>query len=90
MSYPAGFWVGAGIPAGPRVNTFTECGCCGGYHRTDFTGDCREDAERFAELPDGAIDVSDDEAPADHGSTVRCERCGCDLHDGRCPEGCQQ
>jgi hypothetical protein len=24
-----------------------ECGCCGGYHRPEFSGDCREDAERF-------------------------------------------
>jgi len=24
-----------------------ECGCCGGYHRPDFHGDCRNDDERF-------------------------------------------
>ena len=24
-----------------------ECGCCGGYHRPQFSGDCRDDAERF-------------------------------------------
>ena len=23
------------------------CGCCGGYHFPSFTGDCREDWERF-------------------------------------------
>lgn len=24
-----------------------ECGCCGGFHRTNYDGDCRDDAERF-------------------------------------------
>jgi hypothetical protein len=24
-----------------------ECGCCSGYHRIGYTGDCRNDAERF-------------------------------------------
>jgi hypothetical protein len=24
-----------------------ECGCCGGYHRKGYTGDCRNNAERF-------------------------------------------
>ncbi len=24
-----------------------ECGCCGAYHRPEFDGDCRNDAERF-------------------------------------------
>jgi hypothetical protein len=52
---PVGFWKGAGIPKGRRVTTFVECGCCGAYHRTDFTGDCREDSERFDDLPDGAV-----------------------------------
>lgn len=27
---------------------FSECGCCGAYHRVEFNGDCRNDAERFA------------------------------------------
>lgn len=49
-----GFYVGAGIPEGPRVNTFVECGCCGAYHRTDFNGDCREDSERHWDLPKDA------------------------------------
>lgn len=26
---------------------FVECGCCGGYHTPDFTGDCRDDAHRY-------------------------------------------
>lgn len=56
-----GFWVGAGIPPGPRVNTFVECGGCGAYHRTDFTGDCREDSERFADLPEDAELIEEDE-----------------------------
>jgi hypothetical protein len=57
-----GFWRGAGIPKGPRVNTFIACGCCGAYHRTDFLGDCREDRERFYDLPEGAELVEDDNA----------------------------
>jgi hypothetical protein len=60
-----GFFVDAGIPKGPRSNTFEECGCCGSYHRSDFHGDCREDAERFApdEIPEDAevVDLEDDE-----------------------------
>lgn len=54
MTIGVGFFVGAGIPTGERVNTFIECGCCGAYHRTDFEGDCREDSERHWELPDDA------------------------------------
>ena len=27
--------------------TLEECGCCGYYHRADWPGDCRNDAERF-------------------------------------------
>jgi hypothetical protein len=30
------------------------CGCCSGYHRTAFMGDCRVDAERFADYDDAA------------------------------------
>lgn len=26
---------------------YRECGCCGHYHRMEFTGDCRENAHRF-------------------------------------------
>lgn len=55
-----GLLVGAGIPAGPRVNTFIECGCCGAYHRTDFHGDCREDSERYWDLPDDAVIVDEE------------------------------
>ena len=54
MQIGAGFFVGAGIPQGKRSNTFVECGCCGAYHRTDFNGDCRENSERFWDLPDDA------------------------------------
>jgi hypothetical protein len=54
MQIGAGFFVGAGVPKGERVNTFVECSCCGAYHRTDFTGDCREDSERYWDLPDDA------------------------------------
>lgn len=54
---PPGLLKGVGIPTGRRVNTFVECGCCGAYHRTDFTGDCREDAERYAEIPPEGVEV---------------------------------
>jgi hypothetical protein len=68
---PAGFWVGAGIPVGPRVNTFFACGCCASYHRTDFWGDCREDSERFHDVPSGAVIISsDEEAEADDPETL--------------------
>jgi hypothetical protein len=53
-----GFWKGAGIPQGPRVNVFVECGCCGAYHRGDFFGDCREDSERYFDVPDDAEFIS--------------------------------
>lgn len=26
---------------------YVECGCCGSYHKPGFTGDCRDDANRF-------------------------------------------
>lgn len=61
MTIGVGFFVGAGVPKGERVNTFIECGCCGAYHRTDFEGDCREDSERYWDLPDDAVIVSSDE-----------------------------
>jgi hypothetical protein len=57
LTIGVGFFVGAGIPKGERVNIFSECGCCGAYHRDDFCGDCREDSERyyFDTLPQDAI-----------------------------------
>lgn len=61
MTDPAGFWKGAGVPSGPRSNRFYECGGCGCYHREDFWGDCREDSERYPELPDGAEEIYWDE-----------------------------
>lgn len=30
-----------------RCSPLEECGLCGAYHRPDFDGDCRDDAERF-------------------------------------------
>lgn len=68
---PSGFWVGAGIPTGERVNAFVECGCCGAYHRTDFEGDCREDSERHWELPDDA-EIIYLEDQCDH-CTIDCD-----------------
>lgn len=29
-----------------------ECGSCGAYHRKDYWGDCRNDAQRFASPED--------------------------------------
>ena len=29
------------------VDHLEECGCCGGHHRPEYRGDCRNDAERF-------------------------------------------
>lgn len=57
-----------------RVNTFVECGCCGAYHRTDFAGDCREDSERYWDLPDNAeVVYLDDESNDDE--LIECD-CG--------------
>ena len=28
------------------------CGCCDSYHRLDYTGDCRNDAERIPSFED--------------------------------------
>lgn len=58
---PVGFWKGAGIPSGRRVTTFVECGCCSAFHRTDFYGDCREDSERYPDIPEGGTEVFDDD-----------------------------
>lgn len=55
-----GFWKGEGIPSGRRSTKFIECGCCGCFHRTDFAGDCREDSERFFEIPAGGEEVFED------------------------------
>lgn len=68
MQIGVGFYVGAGIPKGERVNTFVECGCCGAYHRTDFEGDCREDSERHYELPGNAVLIEE----CDH-CTIDCD-----------------
>lgn len=57
---PVGLFKGAGIPTGKRTNNFVECGCCGAYHRADFYGDCREDSERFDEIPTNGVEVFDD------------------------------
>lgn len=59
-----GFWKGDGIPSGERTNRYFECGCCGSFHREDFTGDCREDSERFPEVPEDGIDVTPECAQA--------------------------
>ena len=51
------------IPEGKRVNQFYECGCCNCFHRDDFWGDCREDSERYSDIPEGAIEIRYDEDP---------------------------
>jgi len=40
---------------------FYECGICGAFHRVGFDGDCRDDRERFATVPDGAEIVTMEE-----------------------------
>lgn len=57
-----GFFGGAGIPKGKRrSNIFVECGCCSHYHRSDFWGDCRENSERFSDVPSDALVITSDE-----------------------------
>ena len=46
-------------------NEFYECGCCSAYHRVDFYGDCRDDSERFLDLPFDAVIVDIDEPDYD-------------------------
>ena len=29
---------------------YMECGCCGHWHRSNYWGDCRNDAERFVSI----------------------------------------
>jgi hypothetical protein len=38
----------------PEGIGLVECGCCGCFHRRAYTGDCRNDAERFP-TPDPAV-----------------------------------
>lgn len=49
---------------------FVECGSCGHYHREDYWGDCRNDAERFRwdQLPINAavMDLEEQEDNARH------------------------
>jgi hypothetical protein len=39
-----------------RAQVFYQCGGCGAFHPASFTGDCRDDFNRFnaEDLPDGA------------------------------------
>lgn len=30
-----------------KAEEFVECGCCSAYHKKDYDGDCRNDAERY-------------------------------------------
>jgi hypothetical protein len=61
IMHGVGFWVGAGIPKGKRSRVYVECGCCGAYHRADFWGDCRENGERFYDVPVSARVITLDE-----------------------------
>jgi hypothetical protein len=36
----------------PNAIQIIECGCCGGMHRVNYFGDCRNDDERFADPED--------------------------------------
>src|ERR1700704_3280708 len=44
-------------------STYIECGCCGAYHRSTYYGDCRNDIERFDDIPPHAVIVSEKEVP---------------------------
>lgn len=35
-----------------KAVAYYDCGICGAMHRTDWHGDCREDAARFYEVPE--------------------------------------
>lgn len=45
----------AGLSTAPDAIRIVECGCCSSYHRADFKGDCRDDAERFADPEDAEV-----------------------------------
>lgn len=38
----------------PVIHIIYECGCCSHYHPWNWNGDCREDANRFADEYDYA------------------------------------
>lgn len=38
---------------------FVECGGCGAYHYAGFAGDCRDDANRFKDIPNGGVVLND-------------------------------
>jgi hypothetical protein len=44
------------------MKKYVECGSCGEYHRADYWGDCRNDAERFdyLQLEEMGFDVYED------------------------------
>lgn len=42
----------AGMSNDPNAVEIVECGCCNQYHRAAYHGDCRNDAERFADPED--------------------------------------
>ena len=50
-----------------ELEAFIECGCCSAWHRASFRGDCRNDAERFDDPPEGAplIELYEQSNPAD-------------------------
>src|SRR4030095_5419056 len=45
---------GAEMNKKTEQQTYYECGICGAYHRWEFNGDCRQDSERFDDIPDNA------------------------------------
>ena len=44
-----------------KEQEYVECGCCGGYHRCNYFGDCRNDTERFSFEDLIRADVPDDQ-----------------------------
>ena len=50
---------------------FVECGCCGEYHRPGYWGDCRNDEERFSDVPDDATIYTLEEQMGDNDEKRR-------------------
>ena len=53
---------------------YYECGICDAMHRWEWDGDCRENNERFFDVPDDAEVFSwADRLEADHGEKEEAE-----------------
>ena len=57
---------------------YYECGICSAYHKWGFNGDCRDDSNRFSDIPDNAqVACMHERVEADGVDLFdRCEMCG--------------